>query len=438
MPVDKDLLGQRPEDQPIFLPQNKLFHPLSQSPIPAMRRRAAFIKQNAYCPHSSHNATRMPVMPGDPEERKPRSGGLAPAHVQVECPSCGIPVACCEEHLADEYESHLEICDILREINEDSHDLCSGRFFDEFEYPDEQMEEALINMSNWDTYLYTRQHRAINNERSLRQVTRLLTYPVTIGSVIHELSPYNIRSGGRLTPEGLRSMSALRYNLHPPKDGSGGTIIRPKPPPVRVFVLGARGESSLPRDVWLQLPHMFQRSTFHLIFIGPESMTNRDHDLPLPEATPLNPFRAVIEGHGFGGRMKISTFVEYYHTLHKAGVFHPFDPYFDCFVLFHPGLGHPVSSREWAETLPLLLETKVPVISTGYTEWDMQRDWKWVNEQMRGEVDMLLEPGENRFRSLRWDMNDLDPQDISCANWGVWAFRGKRYEATTRDESKTE
>lgn len=178
---------------------------------------------------------------------------------------------------------------------------------------------------------------------------------------------------------------------------------------------------------------MFHRVSFHLIFIGPESMANREDEFPLPTRTPSNPFGAVVEDRGLGGRMKISTYVEYWHTLHKAGVFQPFDPYFDAFVLFHPGLGHPASSHEWAETLPLLLETKVPIIATGYTEWDMQRDLAWVQKQMGGEVDLLLEPAENRFRSLRWDLNDLDPQDISCGNWGVWAFRGKRYETTMRE-----
>jgi mitochondrial splicing suppressor protein 51 len=209
--------------------------------------------------------------------------------------------------------------------------------------------------------------------------------------------------------------------------------LRPAPPPVRIFVLGARAESSLPRDVWLQLAYMFPpRVSFHVIFIGPESMANRDDEFPLPERTPLNPFGAIVEDR-LGSQMKISTFVEYYHTLHKAGHFYPYDPYFDCFVLFHPGLGHPASSHEWEETLPLLLETKVPIISTGYTEWDMQRDIEWVTRKAKNEMDILLEPGENKFKSLRWDLNDLDPQDITCGNWGVWAFRGKRYETTTKE-----
>ena len=197
---------------------------------------------------------------------------------------------------------------------------------------------------------------------------------------------------------------------------------------MRLFVLGARAESSLPREVWQQLTFLFPRVLFHLIFVGPESMANRDREFPLPKRTPGNPFGAVVEDR-ISHELKVSTFVEYYHTLHQAGLFHPFDPYFDCFVLFHPGLGHPASAHEWADTLPQMLETKVPIICTGYTEWDMERDRKWVEEKVGGEMDILMTPGENKFRSLRWDLNDNDPADVSCGNWGVWAFRGKRYVA---------
>ncbi|KAL2038553.1 hypothetical protein N7G274_008600 [Stereocaulon virgatum] len=420
-----------------LLQPNNLFHPFSDSPRKEIRQRAAFTKTHAYCPHPSHHRTRMPLSPQDPESRKiPGKSDQPPALVRFECPDCGIPVYCSEDHWADDSESHMEICDTLREINEDDHDLRSGRFFPEFEYPVQQIEEIVVNMTNWDTYLYSREYNAINEERPLRQVTRLLTYPLTIGSILSELSPYEIssRKGGRLTSEGLRSLAALRYTLHPPRTGADDTIkgLRPNPPPVRLFILGARAESSLPREVWLQLAYLFPRVQFHLIFIGPESMANRDSEFPLPERTPGNPFGAVIEDR-IGHEMKISTFVEYYHTLHQAGIFHPFDPYFDCFVLFHPGLGHPASAHEWQDTVPLLLETKVPIISTGYTEWDLERDVEWTKERVRGEMDILMEPGENKFRSLRWDLNDYDPSDISCGNWGVWAFRGKRYDTIMKD-----
>lgn len=192
-----------------LLKPNNLFHSFSNSPSPEIRRRAAFMKQNAYCPHPDHHQTRLPTNPDDPEARKSAIGSLPPAHVNYECPDCGIPVSCSEEHWADDYEAHLEICDTLREINEDDHDLRSGRFFPEFEYPGDQIEEAMVNMTNWDTLLFSREFKAINDERSLRQATRLLTYPLTIGSVLHELSPYNIKKGGRLTVEGLKSLSGM-------------------------------------------------------------------------------------------------------------------------------------------------------------------------------------------------------------------------------------
>lgn len=196
-------------------------------------------------------------------------------------------------------------------------------------------------------------------------------------------------------------------------------------PPVRLFILGARAESSLPRDAWTQLAHLFPLSSIHLIFIGPESMANRDDEFPLPERAPSNPYGAVVERPFHN--MKISTIVDYYHNIHRTGYFAPYDPYFDCFVMFHPGLGHPASSHEWSETLPMLLETKAPIIVTGYTQYDMERDIEWVSKTAAGEYDLLMKPGENLFRSLRWDLNDMDPHDITCGNWGVWAFRGKRY-----------
>jgi splicing suppressor protein 51 len=107
----------------------------------------------------------------------------------------------------DDFEVHLEVCETIKQINEDDHDLRSRRFFPEFNYPGPQDDDFVVNMANWDTLLYSRQFEAINHDRSMRQVTRMLTYPITVASVLHELSPYNIHKGGRLTPEGLKSLS---------------------------------------------------------------------------------------------------------------------------------------------------------------------------------------------------------------------------------------
>jgi mitochondrial splicing suppressor protein 51 len=208
-PLSLNRLPGTEESTRALLRPHNLFHRFSESPSPSIRRRAAFIKQHAYCPHPDHRQTRLSSGPDDPAARSRANASQPPMHVSFECADCGIPVYCSEEHWADDFENHLEICDTLRQINEDDHDLRSGRFFPEFEYPGPQLEEAQVNMTNWDTFLYSREFEAINSERSMRQATRLLTYPVTIGSFLHELSPYNIRSGGRLTTEGLKSLSGL-------------------------------------------------------------------------------------------------------------------------------------------------------------------------------------------------------------------------------------
>lgn len=195
----------------VLSPKN-LFHYFSRSPIPEIRQRARVTKQHALCPHPAHQQTRVPNSPHDPEARKIEGISTEPpAHVSFECPDCGIATYCSEEHWADDFEAHLEICDTLRQINEDDHDLRSGRWFPEFAYPGPQPDEFMVNMTNWDTFLYTRQFEAINDDRSMRQVTKLLTYPTTLGSVLHDLSPYTIRAGGRLTPEGLKSLSGTVF-----------------------------------------------------------------------------------------------------------------------------------------------------------------------------------------------------------------------------------
>ena len=77
-------------DRPLLQPNN-LFHSFSNSPSPEIRQQAAFIKQNAFCPHPSHQQTRVPMSPHDSESRKSaHAASQAPAHSQFECPDCGV------------------------------------------------------------------------------------------------------------------------------------------------------------------------------------------------------------------------------------------------------------------------------------------------------------------------------------------------------------
>lgn len=128
-------------------------------------------------------------------------------HVEYDCPSCGWPT----HYSRAEWEAdreHGRYWPRLKEVNEDEHDLRSGRHLKEFELPGEQPWEEAISMANWDIFFYTRGFASIDTDRSVRHVSKLLTFPITIGSVIHENSPYNMRNQ-RLTAEGLRSLTGM-------------------------------------------------------------------------------------------------------------------------------------------------------------------------------------------------------------------------------------
>ena len=204
------------EPKPL-LSEDDLFHSFSKSPFPAIRARGEAIKQLAPCPvcSSSHEHVHAHT------EAQPKA-------VSFECPDCGWPTHCSEEHWAADPE-HQKYCSRLREVNEDEHDLRSGRKLHEFDlpgaaFPNPRCEvsdyltgitgpqdvETAISFANWDVFWYTRGFPSMNSERSRRHSSKLLTYPMTIGSVLHQFSGLTL-SNQRLTSEGSRSLAGKTY-----------------------------------------------------------------------------------------------------------------------------------------------------------------------------------------------------------------------------------
>lgn len=100
------------------LEQANLFHPLSKSPLAPVRAKAEWITAHGNCPTC--------------KEEAPEAKSKPPTY---ECPDCGYPTHCCEEHYKMGKEEHKHVCGTLREVNEDEHDLRSGRRMREFEFP---------------------------------------------------------------------------------------------------------------------------------------------------------------------------------------------------------------------------------------------------------------------------------------------------------------
>jgi mitochondrial splicing suppressor protein 51 len=114
----KKLQEKAPEPTPT-LSEDNLFHPFSKSPFPAIRARGDAIQSIAPCPVCSSDHT---------------IDHASPRAVKFECPDCGWPTHCTEGHWKADAD-HRKYCSRLREVNEDEHDLRSGRRLREFELP---------------------------------------------------------------------------------------------------------------------------------------------------------------------------------------------------------------------------------------------------------------------------------------------------------------
>lgn len=120
-----------PRPTPLYN-QDNLFHPLESSPIPALREKSKVIKSLAPCPVClSHSHSHSGADTSTPTTTTPPK--INP--VSHSCPDCGFPSHCSPEHYQEGYEEHQEYCGRLREVNEDEHDLRSGRELGEFEMP---------------------------------------------------------------------------------------------------------------------------------------------------------------------------------------------------------------------------------------------------------------------------------------------------------------
>lgn len=196
---------------------------------------------------------------------------------------------------------------------------------------------------------------------------------------------------------------------------------------MRIFVLGARAESSLPSNVMQQLSHLFPTSPLHLFFVGPEANippTSVPKDVDSVYGVPSNT-RVVSEN------LTLTSLKASYADVHDT--LGPFDPYLDVFFAFSPGFGFPAEDdptktqleANWLGSVLSILETKCALFCTGFSPTDVERDVVALDksEGIKGEFDWLLTPGENVFGSEKWEVAEFDPRVAVKTNWGIYGIR---------------
>lgn len=391
----RNALGLDPPRSPDEPSSQNRFYPWDQSPSQDIRERAARIKAFARCPVTNKN-------------------------IDFTCKYSGIPTHHSEEAWKKDVEYHRsKRHEILRKVNIYEHDLRSGRPFPEFDFPQEQAADHLINLTNWDLYFYTRSFYSMDTEFQLAAVTKMLSYPLTVGSVLHQYTPYSLNPKGPITLEGLKSLAALQYTLYPEQHKRTFTL---QERPLRIFILGARAEAQLPGHVWKQLQYLFPESVLEVHFIGPECNYNRERKEYITSATPL--IKTIDR------TMKLIYHTDYFHVYHKAQDFFPYNPYNDVFFCFHPGFAAPETTELWMNsTVSALLQTKCAIFTTGFNKKDMNDDFQIIQEKYGSELDILMDPIENVYGSTKWELNDMNPHEVYRFNMYIAGFRGKRYNA---------
>ncbi|EGV66844.1 translational activator for mitochondrial COX1 [Yamadazyma tenuis] len=375
-------------------------YPWDESPYEDLRTRAAYIRSTALCP-----VTEKPV--------------------DYVCPISGIPTHHDHQAWANDTEYHSkEKYELLKKVNLYEHDLRSGRVFDEFVFPGAQEHDFMTSLSNWDSFFYTRDFNPMNTEFNMAAATKVLTYPITIASVLHRLTPYFLQPKGPLSLEGLKSVAALKYSLYPPYQKHEGANVY-KERPIRIFIVGAKMEAMLPGYVWKQFGYLFPESKFEFHFIGPECYFDRATKSFSATNEPNG--RALVER--YDEQITLHYHTMYFHELYNFGDLFPFDPYLDVFFMFHPGFQTP-DKPHWDKSLKGLLESKCAVYVTGYHQTDTLRERAWLlNHPLAEEMDILMDQTQNVFGSTKIDLVDSNPTETFQANDEIFAFRGKRYHA---------
>lgn len=124
--------------------------------------------------------------------------------------------------------------------------------------------------------------------------------------------------------------------------------------PVRICVVGARAEASMPLPMWREALCLAGWSALRVDMVGPKvSETKaRDND----RGVSVVPEAALFHESAL-------------HRAHLRGSELP-----DAFVLFNPGLGEPGWDRAWAPTVHALLALRRPVLLTALSASDAEQD----------------------------------------------------------------
>ena len=181
-----------------------------------------------------------------------------------------------------------------------------------------------------------------------------------------------------------------------------------------ILILGARAESSLPARKWR-----------HLLISSP-SLNEVNLYFQGPHIYPLQ--NQFVDWNYEDKSKKLSFFNLGKCLFHSDEQAQALLPSLDLIVVFNPGFGHDFLKASWNPSLSQLLQSKIPILATALSEYDLQRDINFLKNENTEPIRFLLEPKENPFRSHRQAIDDKEQNPehrVIVTNAYVYTFKGE-------------
>ncbi len=251
-----------------------------------------------------------------------------------------------------------------------------------------------------------------------RTLSAAMTFPLTLGYGVNKI----FAKGGPL--------------------GGMAEFIGMEKRPLRVLVVGARAESSLPALWWREC----LLSCFHsgaisggidIGLMGPGLQQMKASPMDNSITFQMHPSRFAGDNQDTGIEGKAYHIQEGQAFLHNHPEHMKLMLRADLFVLFNPGLGHSALREGWKDTIKLLCMSRKPVLCTAHSVTDLQRDKAFLEattntidaeEQDLGEpLEFLFEAHQNPFASAKRTYDDKEEEgaQIVTTNQYIHCWRGK-------------
>jgi len=317
-----------------------------------------------------------------------REGGTCPVGlpakrcgkpIEFSCPKSGFPTHCSPK-CYDEDSLHQEYVEALTTIHQDLNDLYSGRPFPEFKYPGAPR-PGPIELVNWVKFFLDRKFLWNDQMRSARHISQMFTWPLSVAYGLQQVS------GASMITDLANTESLM---------GEDGKM--------RVCIVGARQEATLPDRVWQELAFLCPGVAFTLHFVGPEvpetlNGTEKEVAEDLLIKFDRLPFEELPED----------------------------TPTPDVFVLFNSGVGfqHASGNDTWNVVMEAALESKKPLVFTAFSVEDAKRDQAYLETVCTEDnSEILLDFEENPFMNMKKDAARNNYRYMINSNHSIKVIRG--------------